>query len=120
MPNIIPLAAAKKYIYTIDFSLIIEKMVKQDGWNKKAALHACELYRNFLYLNKKYADSRILPPSEDMDEFWHYHILDTKKYVTDCQHIFGFYFHHYPYLVLDHQLNQDELHQAFSVTQQLH
>ncbi|MDR3490452.1 MAG: hypothetical protein P4M12_00250 [Gammaproteobacteria bacterium] len=114
------LEKAKDYIDSIDFSLIIEKMVKNDGWRRSDALATSELYRHFLYLNKKYLSDAILPPSEDIDEFWHYHILDTQKYINDCEAIFGRYFHHYPYLVLDHQLNQSGLTQAFEVTQNLH
>lgn len=95
----------------------------QDGWKRKAALQTCVYYRNFLFLNKKYRQQvhpNILPPSEDVDEFWHYHILDTKKYITDCEMIFGSYFHHYPYLILDHQINKKELNNTFELTQKLH
>lgn|SRR3990167_846539 len=114
------LTQAKEYIYTIDFSMVIHKMVSQDGWREADALAVAELYRNFLFLNKKYATDGMLPPSEEVDEFWHYHILDTRKYVKDCENIFGYYFHHYPYLVMDHQLNFAQLYQAFSQTQVLH
>src|SRR3990167_2396942 len=114
------LAMAQAYIYAIDFSMIIEKMVKQDGWRQKDAEATCSFYRNFLYLNKKYANGQVLPPSVEVDEFWHYHILDTQKYLQDCDRIFGYYFHHYPYLVLDHNLNQQGLDLAFEQTQVLH
>ena len=109
-----------KYIKNIDFSMIIEKMVKQDGWRKKNALETAQFYRNFLYLNKKYSQHGVLPPSIDIDEFWHNHILDTKQYLHDCQQIFGYYLHHYPYLVQDHALNQLQLNQAFAQTQAFH
>lgn len=114
------LLKAKEYIYTIDFSMIIEKMVNQDGWNKKSAIATCDLYRNFLFLNYKYPDHGILPPSIDIDEFWHYHILDTQKYAKDCQTIFGRFIHHYPYLVMDHKIDNDELNKAFEHLQALH
>lgn len=116
----ISLAQAKEYIYAMDFSMIIHKMVHQDGWLLDDALATATFYRNFLYLNKKYSNGILLPPSEDIDEFWHYHILDTQKYVEDCNHIFGFYLHHYPYLVMDHKINQDGLNDAFASTQKLH
>ncbi|OGT45726.1 MAG: hypothetical protein A3E83_04640 [Gammaproteobacteria bacterium RIFCSPHIGHO2_12_FULL_41_20] len=114
------LEQAKQYIYSIDFSMIIQKMVNHDGWCESDAVKTADLYRNFLYLNKKYATETILPPSQDVDEFWHYHILDTKKYIQDCENIFGGYFHHYPYLIIDHQLDQHGLSQAFMRTQTLH
>jgi hypothetical protein len=34
---------------------------------------------------------------EDVDTFWHYHILDTRKYAADCQAVFGQFLHHFPY-----------------------
>ncbi len=114
------LEQAHHYIYSIDFSMIIEKMVKNGGWRMSDALATAKLYCNFLYLNKKYPSDAILPPSEDIDEFWHYHILDTRKYLIDCDAIFGNYLHHYPYLIVDHHLNHADLNQAFEVTQHLH
>lgn len=47
------LEEAKQYIDAIDFSLIINKMVKHQGWLKKDALTVCDMYKNFLYLQKK-------------------------------------------------------------------
>ena len=108
----------KAYIDTIDFSMIINKMVSHQGWSKKHAEQACQQYRRFLFLNKKYVDLRPLPPSEEVDEFWHHHILDTKKYIKDCQIIFGEYFNHYPYLVLDGKSNADDLVHYFQKTQE--
>jgi hypothetical protein len=35
-----------------------------------------------------------------VDTFWHYHILDTLKYAEDCQAVFGYFLHHFPYLGL--------------------
>lgn len=32
-----------------------------------------------------------------IDDFWHLHILDTQKYAEDCQVIFGYFLHHFPY-----------------------
>ncbi len=113
------LALAKEYIQSIDFSMIIQKMI-QDGWGKKEAKETEQQYRHFLYLNKKYPRADALPPSLDIDEFWHYHILDTKKYIYDCQNIFGYYLHHYPYLILDKEMNVAELRKAFQFTQELY
>jgi hypothetical protein len=89
------LEAAKTHIYAIDFSRIIDKMVQHQGWRYKDALKVSEQYRNYLFLNKKYAEGEPLPPSEDIDEFWHNHILDTKQYRRDCNAIFGQYYDQY-------------------------
>jgi hypothetical protein len=53
-------------------------------------------YRRFLYMIKMYPDEQ-LAPVEDVDTFWHYHILDTMKYAADCDALFGHFVHHYPY-----------------------
>jgi hypothetical protein len=39
----------------------------------------------------------MLAPSKDVDKFWHGHILDTLKYAEDCQNVFGYFLHHFPY-----------------------
>ena len=112
---------AKSYIASIDFSMIIEKMVRVDGWLKKDALKTCQLYRNFLFLKRKYGKEGVnLPPSLDVDEFWHYHILDSEKYRKDCLAIFGEYLHHYPYFGIDTTTNRDDLNAAFQTVQNLH
>jgi hypothetical protein len=39
-------------------------------------------------------------PLFDVDTFWHYHILDTMKYAADCENVFGYFLHHFPYIGL--------------------
>ncbi|WP_296001920.1 hypothetical protein [Rugamonas sp.] len=39
-------------------------------------------------------------PLVDVDTFWHYHIHDTMKYAADCQQVFGYFLHHFPYVGL--------------------
>jgi hypothetical protein len=56
-------------------------------------------YRCFLKLCAWYPEESIAP-SGDIDEVWHMHILDTAKYPADCDDVFGFYLHHFPYLGL--------------------
>ena len=65
------------------------------GWDKDFASEIAQLYKTFLFLNKKYPEE-ILVPTREIDEFWHLHILFTKKYHEDCQNIFGYYLHHQP------------------------
>ncbi len=38
--------------------------------------------------------------SSAIDDFWHAHIIDTRKYVSFCDDVFGQYIHHSP---LDHE-----------------
>lgn len=114
------LADAKQYIYALDFSALMNRLKQEAGWRDQALTDTCAYYRNFLFLNKKYPERQVLPPSDDIDEFWHAHILDTEQYARDCLAIFGKYFHHYPYLVFDEKMSKNKLQQHFEVTQQLH
>lgn len=114
------LKEAKEYIYSIDFSMIIKKMISQ-GWSKKTATALSVEYKHFLFLIKKYSNqTKLLPPSEEVDEFWHNHILDTIKYREDCQRIFGYYFDHYPYFGMDENSDEQDLQEAFNETKKLY
>ena len=37
-----------------------------------------------------------LAPTSLMDEVWHFHILDTKRYAVDCKRLFDRFLHHRP------------------------
>ena len=90
------LHAIKDYIDNLDLSLVSIRMQKQYHWPKKHADKAITQYKNYLYLKRKYGDDFKLPPSLEIDEIWHNHILHTKEYHQDCQAIFGEYLHHRP------------------------
>lgn len=114
------LLAAKQYIDSIDFSQLIDKLITEHRWRKSDALAICQQYRNYLFLCKKYRGQHKLPPSDDIDDFWHQHILDTNKYMHDCDIIFGDYYHHYPYFGIDGKTDNQMLNDAFFDTQQLY
>lgn len=114
-------AQARQYINNLDFSMLITKMVAQQGWQKENAVQLSQLYKNFLFLIFKYgAQFPGLPPSEEIDEFWHNHVLDTQNYAKDCQQIFGRFIHHYPYTGLDGALTSQQVVNAFDNMQELH
>lgn len=102
--------------------MIKTKMMLEEGWAKTELDRLEELYRNFLQLKFKYGKTHIIPPNAEIDDFWHNHILDTEKYIEDCNNIFGIYLHHYPYASLPgSHISKEELYQYFSQnTQQLH
>jgi hypothetical protein len=114
------LEESQDYVYSMSLQPIINKMIKQDGWSKKEALEVSLLYRNFLYLNRKYGSKYKLPPTAEIDEMWHNHILDTQKYRIDCVKIFGRYFDHYPYFGIDDNSNSNDIEQAFSNFQRIY
>lgn len=70
-----------------------------EGWSTDKANAIEREYRRFLCLMKMFPNESIAP-SEDVDTFWHYHILDTMKYAADCEQAFGYFLHHYPYVGL--------------------
>jgi hypothetical protein len=71
---------------------------KSDGphWSSARADRTELDYRRFLLLMIKYPEVPLVP-TEDIDEFWHAHIMDTRKYAADCDKLFGHYLHHFPY-----------------------
>lgn len=95
----IDLPAAREYLRALDLSYLIDTMCASHyplpRWTREDAEKCCQLYKNFLYLQKKHA-GEVLVPTREIDEFWHNHILYTKKYFEDCQSIFGYYLHHMP------------------------
>jgi hypothetical protein len=83
----------------------------------EAEVAACE-YRRFLTLHLRYPD-RTLVPSALIDLVWHYHILDTRKYIEDCNRIFGHYLHHDPYFGIGSEESRQENLAAWDSTQAL-
>ncbi len=51
-------------------------------------------YKQFLALMHWYPAAHLIP-SEDIDDVWHTHVLNTDRYQADCATIFGC-FHHFP------------------------
>lgn len=85
----------------LDLSPITRKLIDGHhglGWPIDKAELAESLYRCFLALELVHAKSkqRLAPPVL-VDEYWHQHILDTRKYAADCKSVFGSFLHHFPY-----------------------
>lgn len=122
LENKIPtLEEAKEYIYSIDFSQIINLMVSHLGWLKKDAIDTRDQYSNFLYLKFKYFDKNYtLVPTIDIDEFFHLHILDTKKFREDSNFLFKKPIEHYPYYGIDGKSTITDLNNSFNNTQELY
>lgn len=91
-----------KTIFELDLDPIkVKLMHKESGerWSREQADSVEFEYRRFLCLMKLYPHEQTAPLF-DVDIFWHYHILDTMKYAADCQQIFGYFLHHFPYVGL--------------------
>ncbi len=90
------LNAARARVAAIDLGRIRAKVQGQRGWTEERTNQAVELYRRYLALLVLDPGQRLAPPSEDADEVWHAHILDTRAYHRDCESLFGVYLHHVP------------------------
>lgn len=117
--NGLPIEQARESINSADLTLVVERLVDVDGWSRKDALTATLQYRNFLFLKKKYGHKFPLPPSYEIDEVWHAHILHTKDYVEFCEIVFGYYLHHHPHLTQEAS-SKSELETFFEKTQALY
>ena len=106
-------------IESLKLDTVIEALVTREGWRLRDAEEVAGLYRNYLYLSVKYPEKQF-PPSEDVDEFWHTHILDTAKYRADCEVIFGHYFDHKPSMKSVDLSSSNELSAGFQEFQVLH
>jgi hypothetical protein len=91
-----------KAITDLDLDPIKVKLMHKEsgeGWSLEKANAVEAEYRRFLILMKKFPTEQTAPLF-DVDTFWHYHILDTMKYATDCEAVFGYFLHHFPYIGL--------------------
>ena len=115
------LEAAKQAIYAVDLSSVINRLVNIEKWKKQDAEAGTQQYRNYLFLRKKYPDLN-LPPSKDIDEVWHAHILHTEEYRDFCKKAFydqpDHYLDHHPHLAKEGSMNR--LKQLFEKTQDLY
>ena len=70
-----------------------------EGWTRAYADSIEVAYKNYLTMLVKYQDdAEDILLAEDVDEFWHTHILQTIKYTDDCGAVFGKYLHHTPHV----------------------
>lgn len=89
------------------------------GWSPQYADQMELAYKRYLILHAKYPEMT-LAPERDIDRFWHMHILDTRKYAADCDATFGHFLHHFPYLGLRGEGDEQALQDAFEAMQRLY
>lgn len=111
---------ARQLIDSVDLSAVVNRLVQVDGWKEKDALEAAAQYRRYLFLKLKYGQDFALPPSLDIDEVWHAHILHTEDYCRFSEAAFGYYLHHHPHH-MNGTLSGAQLASIFETqTQRLH
>lgn len=94
-----PVAHTVAAIHALDLDPIKRKLMDPEegqGWSREYADQMETAYKRYLTLLAKYPDETIAP-TRDVDKFWHGHILDTIKYAEDCENVFGYFLHHFPY-----------------------
>ncbi len=101
----------------IKFSLAMRE--EGPGWSHEKIESLENWYRRFLFLVHLFPEKTIVP-TKDIDTFWHTHILDTKKYMADCESLFGGYFHHFPYFGMRGEEDRMNLEEAFNETEELY
>jgi hypothetical protein len=89
------------------------------GWSRECVDQMAIEYKRFLTLSIKYPEETIAP-SKDVDKFWHGHILDTMKYAEDCQNVFGYFLHHFPYFGMRGEEDAANLAEAGKTTNRLY
>jgi hypothetical protein len=123
MTDLLELAPlASRDIEGLDLSMIKRKLQDAEeglGWSAEECDEVEIEYKRYLALKQAYPDREIVP-NQPVDKFWHYHILDTMKYAGDCQRIFGFFLHHYPYFGMNGPEDEQALADAFTETAALY
>ncbi|MDE8653324.1 glycine-rich domain-containing protein [Novosphingobium album (ex Liu et al. 2023)] len=110
---------AVRVIAGLNLTAVKYKLMVKKGWSISKLERVELLYKRFLTLTYLYP-SRTLVPNEDIDEFWHAHILDTRRYASDMQHCLGYFLHHFPYFGLRGQDDKEEMSRTFQETVQLY
>jgi len=93
-----PLAIKRRRIVGLELDAVREKATKRHGWEEGRAKALEDEYRDFLILLAENDGKTISPWSDDLDLFWHEHILDTRRYAQDCKWIFGHFVQHDPHI----------------------
>ena len=107
----------RSFINRLQFRRLKAKWLLKNrpGWSRKKLDYVERQCKNWLYIRRKY-ETEMLPPSRDIDEFWHAHILDSVAYHRHMNKIFGHYLHHHPYIGLVRD-DRRRLKLAFKQTQ---
>jgi hypothetical protein len=88
----------------LELNSIRDALIEKQGWSLERAEAARAEYVRFLTLLQRRPGFMLIPwpnkeGQDDLDQFWHQHILDTAKYAADCNALFGRMIHHNPHLV---------------------
>jgi len=100
---------------SLDLTPIKYKLIQDKTWTLDRANQIEPQYKAFLFLIGSRVRAEFVP-TFDIDEMWHMHILDTRKYMADCALHFGEYIHHYPYLGMKDAEDRGRAESLFAAT----
>jgi hypothetical protein len=83
-----------KQLQALDLTQIENRLLHKHGWCTERIVEAIAGYRQFLYFTQMFSEP--ISPTADIDSVWHEHLLHTRKYMADCQELFGDFLHHTP------------------------
>ncbi len=107
-------------ILSLDLGPIKYKLMTPEGGQMdQSTVEELEIwYKRYLMLIHLYPNTSLVP-TKHIDTFWHTHILDTMKYATDCEKIFGKFLHHFPYFGVRSEKDRNDLNAAWESTRKL-
>ncbi len=120
-PAILPIAMQElrekftAFNENLDLTPIKYKLMQDKNWTLERANDVEPQYKAFLFLLGSSVGAEYVP-TFDIDEMWHTHILDTRKYMTDCALYVGAYIHHYPYLGMRDPDDRSRAEDLFAAT----
>jgi hypothetical protein len=88
----------------LELNSVRDALIEKQGWSLERAEAARAEYVRFLTLLQRKPGFMLIPwpnkeGQDDLDQFWHQHILDTAKYAADCEALFGRMIHHNPHVL---------------------
>ena len=89
------MCSLRQKIDELDLEPIALKIQRKLRWSDERMEQAVQGYRNYLFECGVGGDAKLLL-TQDVDEIWHGHILDTQRYSQDCDNLFGYFLHHVP------------------------
>jgi hypothetical protein len=80
-------------VAALDLTPVAQQLTDYQGWTPARAASVERRYRRFLYLKTMLPEGNA-SPTHEVDEFWHQHIINTRRYGPDCEAVAGRFLHH--------------------------
>lgn len=101
-------------VAAMNLSPVADQLVQYQGWTTERVVSAEQRYRRFFYL-KAVLPKGMASPTEEIDQFWHQHIINTQRYGCDCERVAERFLHH-TFLSPTDPVQQQEIHAVWLAT----